>query len=496
MPLRQARARWAWLAITLVAACTGSPAVDSSSGPGTTGPGSDGGALIERWPARVIGDASAENDLPPGFSDEVVVHGLNRPTAVRFLPDGRLLVAEQRGVVLIVDDQPRVLLDLRTEVFNRGQQGLLGLAVDPDFAGEPYVYVAYTRDAPLGGTPPTYGRPGADDDECSGGRSACPASARISRFRMDDEDVGAEQALLSDWCISGPQHSIGTIAFAPDGALFAGGGDGADGRDLDYGQLGAPPNACSDPGAAGAQPDAETSEGGSLRSQDLLTRTDPVGLSGTIIRVDRRTGEALPDNPLSGDPDANAARIVAFGLRNPFRFTFRPGTGELWLADVGWRSFEEINRLAEPLAAEPANFGWPCFEGPLRQSGFSALGNRLCEGLYSDDSGTVTFPAFSFRRTVPTEGCDKPPSVLSAIAFYDGEAFPAEYAGALFIGDFQRACIWVMQPGADGLPDARRSHLFRSGVAPVDIQVGPDGALHYVDVLSGTVRRIRHVASD
>ena len=77
----------------------------------------------------------------------------------------------------------------------------------------------------------------------------------------------------------------------------------------------------------------------------------------------------MPTNPLfaTGD-DANAQRIVAFGLRNPFRFTFRPGTNELWVGDVGWNTWEEINRIVNPTDALVENFGWPAYEGPARQA--------------------------------------------------------------------------------------------------------------------------------
>ena len=94
-----------------------------------------------------------------------------------------------------------------------------------------------------------------------------------------------------------------------------------------------------------------TAEGGALRSQDLRTTGDPTGLDGAIIRVDPDTGAASPGNPLAASPDANARRIVADGLRNPFRFTVSTRrTGDLWLGDVGWGSWEEVNRLPDPTA--------------------------------------------------------------------------------------------------------------------------------------------------
>ncbi len=86
--------------------------------------------------------------------------------------------------------------------------------------------------------------------------------------------------------------------------------------------------------------------------------------------MDPATGAALPDNPLFGSPDANARRIIAYGLRNPFRFTFRPGTSELWIGDVGWNIYEEVNRILDPTDAVVENFGWPCYEGNPKQTGY------------------------------------------------------------------------------------------------------------------------------
>ena len=88
-----------------------------------------------------------------------------------------------------------------------------------------------------------------------------------------------------------------------------------------------------------------TAEGGALRSQDIRTTGDPTGLDGAILRVDPDTGAAMPGNPNAGSADPNARRIVAYGLRNPFRITVRPGTNEVWAGDVGWNTWEEINRV-------------------------------------------------------------------------------------------------------------------------------------------------------
>ena len=81
--------------------------------------------------------------------------------------------------------------------------------------------------------------------------------------------------------------------------------------------------------------------------------------------MDPATGAALPTNPLFARSDPNARRVVGYGLRNPFRFTFRPGTSEIWLGDVGDIDWDEIDRIVNPLAPTVANFGWPCYEGAV-----------------------------------------------------------------------------------------------------------------------------------
>ena len=131
-----------------------------------------------------------------------------------------------------------------------------------------------------------------------------------------------------------------------------------------------------------------TAEGGSLRSQDLRTSGDPVTLDGTVLRVDPATGDALPGNPLAGHPDPNARRIVAYGLRNPFRITVRPGTSEVWLGDVGLGEWEEINRIPDPADAVVENFGWPCYENKSRPSGYDGADLTICEDLYARQRGS------------------------------------------------------------------------------------------------------------
>ena len=217
--------------------------------------------------------------------------------------------------------------------------------------------------------------------------------------------VGPEKVLVEAWCQQASTHTVGAIKFGPDGALYASAGEGASGGFADYGQYG---NPCGDPPVpAGTAQTLPGTQGGALRSQDLRTSGDPAGLSGAIIRVDPATGDALPTNPMASSADPNVRRIIAYGLRNPYRFTLRPGTNELWIADVGWDTYEEINRLPNPTDATVENFGWPCYEGPGRQPTWDSFNATLCEGLYAQ-SGAVTPPFFTYRKdaqVVPGESC-------------------------------------------------------------------------------------------
>ena len=92
---------------------------------------------------------------------------------------------------------------------------------------------------------------------------------------------------------------------------------------------------------------------------------------------------------IASNPDANAKRIVAYGLRNPFRFTIKPLSNELWIGDVGWNAWEEINRQPNPTGSA-LNFGWPCYEGNSPQPGYQSAGLNLCTSLYN--AGTARPP--------------------------------------------------------------------------------------------------------
>ncbi len=449
-------------------------------------------------------EAAQAASYPVGFSERTVFSGLLNPTAISFSPDGRVFVAEKSGLVKVFDSlsdlQPDVFADMRTQVHNFWDRGLLGLALDPGFPDKPYVYVLYTHDAAIGGTAPRWGTPGASSDGCPTPPGAtgegCVVSGRLSRLTASGNSmVGTERVLIEDWCQQYPSHSVGSLDFGPEGALYVSGGDGASFNFVDYGQDGSPLNPCGDPpGGVGATLSPPGAEGGALRSQDLRTPADPASLDGALLRVDPATGAGLPDNPNAASGDPNARRIVAYGMRNPFRFGVRPGTGEVWIGDVGWNTREEIERLQSPTAAV-TNFGWPCYEGSDRQGGYDSADLSTCEDVYAQGTGAVQAPLFAWNhdsQVVPGEGCPTGSSSAAGIAFEPADGtYPLEYRGALFFADYSRDCIWAMLPGADGVPDPARIRTFAAGAAnPVQLQIGPGGDLFYADFDGGTIRRI------
>ncbi len=451
-----------------------------------------------------------------GFTEQTVFSGLNNPTAMRFAKDGRVFVAEKRGVIKVFDNltdtTPTTFADLRTNVYNFWDRGLLGLELDPDFPNKPYVYVLYAYDAAIGGVAPRWGTANTDSDPCPSPPGAttdgCVVSGRLSRLQANGNVMtGSEQVLINDWCQQFPSHSMGSLMFGNDGALYASGGDGASFGFADYGQAGGsvgspiPKNPCGDPpGGVGGNQTAPTAEGGALRAQDLETLSDPTGLNGAVIRVNPDTGAAMPDNPLIANTNANAKRIIAYGMRNPYRFTIRPGTNEIWVGDVGWNDWEEIDVIQNPTDSVVENFGWPCYEGRNKQTAYDGANLNICENLYTR-TNAVTEPYYTYYhndKVVPGESCPTGSSSVTGISFqfYQGGAYPSNYNGALFFGDYTRGCIWVMFNGTNGKPNPANIKTFITAAAgPVDLEVSPDGELYYVDLDGGTIRKIKYTGA-
>jgi glucose/arabinose dehydrogenase len=420
-------------------------AVTRPAGPEIFGPG------VSRSPISI----------PPGFHDDVAWSGLVFPTVVQFASNEQVFVGEKGGRIRrfdgLGDPAPTTVANLSTAVYDFADRGLLGLALDPDFPTTPDLFVLYTLDAPIGQAPPVY------HDDCADPLGdGCVVGARLSRLTLGGNGMaGPETVLIEGWCQQFPSHSIGTLAFGPDGSLFVGAGDGASFEFVDWGQSG---NPCADPPL----------EGGALRSQDARTGGDALGYDGAILRVD-------PASPAT-------SAFVATGLRNPFRFTFKPGTDRIYVGDVGWNDWEEVDRIPSGTAQRAANFGWPCFEGQGVQPGYDGADLPICEALYGG-AGKVTGPVLALSHG--QGGCTGS-NVMSGIEFYEGGSYPPSYTGRLFFADTVRGCIWTMKPKTNGDPDPTSLKIFSSGTYAVDLKLGPEGDVFYVDFGGGAVRRISY----
>jgi glucose/arabinose dehydrogenase/PKD repeat protein len=458
------------------------------------------------FPASATPVAAAGPTVPGGFQDRLVWSGLSNPTAVVFAPDGsRVFVAEKNGRIKaydgLTDSTATTVDDLSADVYNYWDRGLLGLAIDPKFTtGRPYLYALYTYNHILGNgnDVPAWGSTGLNDtcpNPPGGNTDGCVVSGRLDRITLDTSTLAVTDTkhLITDWCQQFPSHSIGSLAFGPEGALYVSGGDGASFNEADYGQLGGSlansptgVNPCGDP----------TDEGGALRSQDLRTSGDPTTLDGAILRIDPDTGAAWPSNANAGSGDANKARIIAEGLRNPFRMTVR-SDGSVWVGDVGYNTWEEINKIPDPNAS-PRNFGWPCYEGNAQQPEYAAHDLPICTGL-----GSQNGPAYTYNHgseVVPGDGCQSPAgSAIAGLAFHGtAGAYPSHYNG-LFFTDWARACIWFVPLGGNGDPDFSRIEIF-DNLHPSDTTKGgavylgitPAGDLIYTNLNAGEVHVVTY----
>ncbi len=356
-------------------------------------------AILETMEARRL-----LASVPAGFADGIYASGLDDPTSMAFAPDGRLFVTEQGGAVRVITDGTLKPAPFTTVVTDpTGERGLLGLAFDPAFEDNGFVYVYYTV-------------PGT------------PAHNRLSRFTADGDVAlpGSEQILLELEPLSTAiNHNGGAIHFGPDGKLYVAVGDNAN----------------------------------SANAQSLATRL------GKVLRINA-DGTIPPDNPFFDEAEGDNRAIWAMGLRNPFTFAFDPPSGRMFINDVGQNRFEEINA-----GAPGRNFAWPLVEGPFSPSPSPELEN----------------PVYTYARgTGPTQG-----RAVAGGVFYRGDegdaaAFGRDYDGDYFFSDFGGGWIRRLEPFHHN-----RTSDFAEGIAaPVDLDVGPDSALYYLERGAGRIGRI------
>jgi glucose/arabinose dehydrogenase len=218
--------------------------------------------------------------LPAGFSETTIASGLSNPTAMAMAPDGRIFVCQQGGALRVVKNSALLTTPFVTlTVDSTGERGLLGVAFDPDFLTNRYVYVYYTATTPA-------------------------VHNRLSRFTANGDVAlaGSEVVLMDLETLSATNHNGGAIHFGDDGKLYVAVGENAV----------------------------------SSNSQSLANRL------GKVLRVNK-DGTIPTDNPFYNSATGNNRSIWALGLRNPFTFNVHPLTGRLFINDVGQSAWEEIN---------------------------------------------------------------------------------------------------------------------------------------------------------
>ena len=306
--------------------------------------------------------------LPPDFEDALVMGGFVEPVGATWDNEGRTYVWEKRGVVWIIENGealPQPLIDLREEVGNWRDHGMLGFALDPHFHMNGRIYLMYAVDRHhlMHFGTPQYD-PNANDYYNA-------TIIRITRYTalapsFNTVDPASRLVLLGETPQTGAvvlheSHSAGSLFFGTDGTLLASLGDGASYTSVDVGN------------AADSYHEQALADGmmrpeenvGALRAQMVNSH------SGKVVRLDPNTGDGVPSNPWfdPGAPRAPRSRVWAMGVRNTYRFTIRPGSGStdpaagdpgtLYMGDVGWNLWEELNVADEG----GMNFGWPLFEG-------------------------------------------------------------------------------------------------------------------------------------
>lgn len=366
--------------------------------------------------ASYFGKVELVDAITPTFTRVMVASGLANPSAMTVAPDGRIFVCEQEGNLRVIKNGTLLTAPALTVNVNLGnefysERGLLGVTVDPDFADNNYIYVFYTT-SPNGKFVP------------EGARN------KVSRFTLNGDVAvaGSETTiLLLDPLSTAINHNGGTLHFGKDGKLYIATGENftqANAQNLDV-------------------------------------------THGKILRLNQ-DGTIPTDNPFTTGT-TQKKMIWAYGLRNPFTFDVQPGTGKIFLNDVGQDMWEEI----DDATIGGKNFGWPVTEGATTEPGI--------EG-----------PVLTYHHSdTPTDttGC-----AITGGVFFNPAAsnYPSKYLGKYFYADYCNNWISVMDPST-----GKRMQVFASNVAgaPVALDIHPDGNLYFLSRTAGAVYKITYSGS-
>jgi glucose/arabinose dehydrogenase len=354
--------------------------------------------------------AAAAQTHPTGFNDYPLVSGLTEPTTLLAMPGGKLLVGQRGGVIRVIDQGlllPKPMLTIAVETYE--EQGLLGMALDPQFPATPWIYIFYT---PFTGAQPA------------------PAS-RVSRFTIQADTIvaGSEVVVLGSIPTGLGWHQAGCVRTSADGHLWVSIGEGGN--------------------------------GGTFGWPRQITR-----LEGKLLRLNL-DGSIPANNPFVGVAGARG-EIWQLGLRNPFRFTIQPVTGQPFVNDVGSAYWEEVD-----VGPPGADFGWANYEGTVLPQ-----------------PAGVTNPLYTY----PHAGSG---ACITAGVFYTGAQFPAEYQGNYLFLEHSRGQIGRMVLNGSNqlvsitMPWAT-SESEGWGYGPVDMIQGDDGSLYYTQYEGGQVRRLMY----
>ncbi len=435
---------------------------------------------------------------PTGFSDIPYVSGYTSITSFAFDQTGRIFITEKAGKIMVVNanatKQTAPLLDINEEVYDRGDCGLLNIVLDPNFLNNGYIYIYFTVDRHYLFNFGTNQYNEASLDE------ATPATmSRVCRYTVNLNSSPLSIVANSRLTLIGETHATGIptieevhagggMAFGKDGTLLVATGDGAHQFDLTATTFG---NLAD---SSGIITSAENI--GQYRAQVLFS------LSGKVLRINPQTGDGVSSNPYFQveNPRSPQSRIWAKGLRNPFRITYLPNTGEhheadgnpgvFVIGDIGRYDREEVDILNSP----GLNFGWPKYEGMdlvnWQDNNDDYLPNP--HKLPILQYRTNQSKALIDNQIQPVNGYLQDGACVIGGVFYDKLDFPNAYTNKYFFADYTNK--WISYMSLDSVYNPTYCDLFMNTaneITNLSTSDALDGLFYSTGNLSATsIRRI------